>query len=273
MFQYTREIIINDQVFSTGTDAKTSDKILHIDMIGNYRSSTIKNAKIVKGVAAVPTELALPTTTTTADVTRYTVKIGLQTGEVDAILANYTTIFSRGIKVEVAKGANAAAILTAFKVAMQDLQEWPVKLNVANSKIVAKSPYVTLQLITEDLTYRANSISEMIVTATASGSVAKGVRGFGTYEKLISNHRLPTLDNIRYGGLNQEELPQPGHLYSLVEFQVVADRNIGGFDVLGQKATSVTTHRFWVRDDKAQAFIDACETVVNLDLDGDSTIG
>ena len=32
----------------------------------------------------------------------------------------------------------------------------------------------------------------------------------------------------------------------MVELTYVADRNIGGFGVLGQKATSVTKHRFWV---------------------------
>lgn len=241
MFQYTREIIINNQTWNATAN------LVSIPFVGTYKKGTIKQAVVVKAVASSPTELALPTSAgTTADVTRYTVKIGLQTGEVDAILSNYTTIFSRGIKVEVAKGATTAIIKTAFITAMQDLQEWPVKIDVANSKIVAKSPYVTLQLITEDLTYRANSISEMTVTATASGPVAKGVRGFGTYEKLISSHRLPTLDNIRYGGMNQEELPVPGKLYDLVELTMVVDRNIGGFDALGQKATSETKHRFWI---------------------------
>ena len=61
------------------------------------------------------------------------------------------------------------------------------------------------------------------------------------------------MENIRPWGEAIEEYPIIDTLYTMVELTQVSDRNIGGFDVLGQKATSVTKHRFWVKADNTEA--------------------
>lgn len=272
MFQYTREIIINDQTFEKRENSSKGIVELFIPNVGSYNKNNIKGVIHSKAIVGVKTELALPTVATPAasgDVIRYTVKIRMQAGKVDPLLANYTTIFTRGIVVEVEKNANQARILEAFTEAMRGMEEWPVQLDITNKKILARNEYLTLQLITEELKYRTNSISEMVVVKETVDAEKKGTRPFGTYETLVKDYRLPTMENIRPWGEAQEEYPQKGHTYDLIELTYVADRNIGGFDVLGQKATSVTKHRFWVRNDKVDAFVTALEGVVNADINGD----
>lgn len=250
MFQYTREIIINDQVFK----ADSGNTELLIENVGSYKKGHIVD---VKHLAAVPAEKAkialstlktLPSNAAAGDVVRFTIKMNTVGGDVDAILANYTTLFKRGIVIEVAQGASETEIQSAIKAAFTGLKEWPVRLT--DTYIEAKTPYLAMHVVTEVLTPREGSISEMKVKSTESSEEQKGVIPFGTYETLISSHRLPTLENLRWGSEAESEMPIKGKKYDLVEFKYVADRNIGGFDVLGQKATSVTTHRFWVREDK-----------------------
>ena len=227
-----------------------------IEHVGTYRKENIVKALCVTGVASAKAEVSIPTANTTnfptGKLNRCVVKIGLQSGEVDALLANYTTHFKRDIVIELPMSSSAtteAEVSAAFAAAFTGLQEWPVGYNTTTKKVYAKSPYVTIQIDTETFTGRTTTNPvplEGTWAVKTAGTVAKGTRGFGNYEQMVSNHRLPTMENIRPWGEAIEEYPVRGTLYTLVELTYVADRNIGGFDVLGQKATSVTTHRFWI---------------------------
>lgn len=255
MFQYTREIIINDQAFEQRENAVTGMKELFIPFVGSYRTENIK--KVLHAPFKDPkfSELTLPTSVTAGiPTTRFTIKMSLQAGEVDALLANYTTLFKRGLVIEVPEGANAARIKEIFVEALRGMEEFPIRLDITAGKIIAKTPFLNLQLLTEELKYRDNSISEMVITKVTEGAISKGTVPFGTYEMLIKDNRLPTLDNVRPWGENQEELPIKGQKYDLFEITYVAERNIGGFGVLGQQASSITYHRFWVRQDKKASF-------------------
>lgn len=272
MFQYTREIIINDQTFEKRENASKGIVELFIPNVGSYRKDYIKGAFYTAAKTGSVAELALPTSAPSdADVIKFTVKLKMQTGDVHALLANYTTLFTRGIIVEVAGGSTAAEIKRAFIEALRGMEEWPIKLNQETDKIVATTPYLNLQLVTEKLKGRLGSISEMVIENITEGAEVKGVKPFGTYECLVKDNRLPTMENIRPWGEAQEEYPVRGAMYDLIELTYVADRNIGGFDVLGQKATSVTKHRFWVRQDRKAAFIAALEGVIGVDINGDAT--
>ncbi len=270
MFQYTREIIINDQAFEKRENLSKGITELFIPNVGSYKKEYIKGAFYTAGKVGTKASLSLPVTAapSDSDVVRYTIKLKLQTGEVDVLLANYTTLFTRGIIVEVPGGATVATIKKAFVEALRGMEEWPIRLDQEAHKIVATTPYLDLQLVTEKMKGRQNSISEMIITGTEATPLSKGVKPFGTYENLVKDNRLPTMENIRPWGEAQEEYPQKGQLYDLIELTYVADRNIGGFDVLGQKATSVTKHRFWVRQDRKTDFLTVLESILEADLDG-----
>ena len=253
MFQYTREVILNKDTYeiSAFTDAKEGNGIL-IKNVGTYRTKHIPQALIVKGVASSTATATVPAPSTTlfpaGQIGRYIVKLGLQSGEVDALLANYTTWFKRDIIIEIPAGATAAKIKEAFKLAFTGLEEFPVWYDETAHAVKAKTPYVTIQIGTETFVPRTPSavVTEGIWNETSAGTKVKGFRGFGNYYQLVKDNRLPTMENIRPWGEAIEEYPIKGTLYSMVELTYVADRNIGGFGVLGQKATSVTKHRFWV---------------------------
>lgn len=262
MFQYTREVIINGQPFAS----MFAGEVFRVDHVGDYKKEYITRVTMVEPVDGQCASVAIPTTipTGTYDVVRYVINLAMQQGEVDAILANYTTLFRRGIVVEVAKGATTAEIKAAFQNAFIGLEEWPVKFDGTN--VVAKTPYLDIRLDIETLAYRPNSISEMVVVSRTEGTKVEGVKPFGTYDYLTANLRLPTYENVRWGNELGEDRPVPGVNYTLVEMKLTADRNIGGYSVLGEKATSVTTHRFWVAGSKISTFETELRKVVDASL-------
>ena len=72
-----------------------------------------------------------------------------------------------------------------------------------------------------------------------------GVQGYGTYDHLIKDYRIPTLEARRFGAISQDELPIPGALYTSYIFTVTSDRGILGGSAVGQEVKSTTTHVFW----------------------------
>jgi hypothetical protein len=74
-----------------------------------------------------------------------------------------------------------------------------------------------------------------------------GKRGFGTYDLLIQNNRLPVPEKTGYFSPSKHEMPWPNVEYDMVEFDYNSGiRNIGGSGVVGSYERSVTTHKFWV---------------------------
>ena len=76
-------------------------------------------------------------------------------------------------------------------------------------------------------------------------TVTKGQEAFLDYDWMIHNLRLPTLQNLNYWTLNKE-MPAAGAKYNqyIIKMVTVRDGIAGG--ILGQRATSVTTHVFYV---------------------------
>lgn len=74
------------------------------------------------------------------------------------------------------------------------------------------------------------------------------VAGFGTYEYLIHNHRLPTNANWRFASPAAVEMPKVGGKYAQYTFEYTVPRRIGGLSVAGQRNESTTIHTFYVLD-------------------------
>lgn len=108
------------------------------------------------------------------------------------------------------------------------------------------NPYLQIKSIvfeTIDATTGIATDNALTVTSNAVGTPA-----FGDYSYLLRNSRLPTLDNYRPFGLNQDELPTVGATYNQYTFKYVADRDQMGQSVVGQNAVSETTHVIWVNN-------------------------
>lgn len=263
MFQYTKEVIINDQPF----EAKTVNGVPHflVRGAGNFVKGTVLNMIKVAAKDGAVAELTLPTTAASAqcDTTRYRVIIKLKNGCVDATIANSFTYFIKNLCVEVGSGATVDAIKSAFKLAFPDNTDIPVYLNSTNTKLIAKSEYIDLQLVTEELKYVTGYKGEMEVTKTTTGAVVSGTLPFGTYAELIKNNRIPTYENIRFGGMDLDERLVPGQKYDLYELKLITESTSGGYHVVGQRAESITTCRFWVRVDRSTEFATAVDTIID----------
>lgn len=85
-------------------------------------------------------------------------------------------------------------------------------------------------------------------------TIVQGEEGFGTFSNISHDLRLPTMEAVRFGGINQEELPIPGALYNQYTLTYCKRRGIMGSDAVGQVVKSATTHVFYVKSDIAANF-------------------
>ena len=86
------------------------------------------------------------------------------------------------------------------------------------------------------------------------------VNGTGTYDQILRDLRLPTMENLGYMSLTQQmrEMPVPGNKYVQYTLHYVSCRGVLGGSAVGEVTHSKTTHVFFVP-------ADCCECANNLD--------
>lgn len=95
-----------------------------------------------------------------------------------------------------------------------------------------------------------------------SDYIITGYEGFGTYDALMKDYRLPTGANLRWKGV--AELPKQNVIYDQFIVHYTVNRGIMGLGAVGMKATSETTHVFWVPQTQASAFKGILEKVCTV---------
>ena len=79
-------------------------------------------------------------------------------------------------------------------------------------------------------------------------AIEPGIEAFGDYNWIIHNLRLPTMANTYFWAVTKSEMPIPGGEYTQFIIRICKDRDGIGGEVVGQRATSVTTHVLYVLD-------------------------
>ena len=79
-------------------------------------------------------------------------------------------------------------------------------------------------------------------------AIEPGIEAFGDYNWIIHNLRLPTLANTYFWAVTKSEMPVVGGNYTQFIIRLCAERDGIGGEVVGQRATSVTTHVLYVLD-------------------------
>ena len=79
-------------------------------------------------------------------------------------------------------------------------------------------------------------------------AIEPGLEAFADYDWLIHNLRLPTLANTYFWAVNKGEMPVVGGNYTQFIVRMCVERDGIAGEVVGQRATSVTTHVFYVLD-------------------------
>ena len=78
-------------------------------------------------------------------------------------------------------------------------------------------------------------------------TVTMGNEGFGTYDKILKDLRLPTAANLRWKRTMEDEMPAVGGEFNQYIITYCKKRGVMGLGAVGQLAKSFTTHVFWVQ--------------------------
>ena len=95
--------------------------------------------------------------------------------------------------------------------------------------------------------------------------------GFGTYEQILKDLRLPTAENTQWAGINAQEMPIPGAKYNQYTVTYKNEVGVQGAGHVGDLVTAQTTHAFYVTDAASATFESAVGKFFNLDIDVDNT--
>lgn len=94
-----------------------------------------------------------------------------------------------------------------------------------------------------------------------TNKIEQGVEGFGTYEWLLHNLRLPTTMRTRIYAMNSDETPIPGAKYNEYIIHYCVNRGILGTNAVGDMVKSMTTHVFYVNQTVSAQFEQALLTI------------
>ena len=268
MFQFTKELILNSNNFSATPTA------LSIPGFGNFKSAEVVSCYKNPYVAPVTESLTTTISVTPTSTKVYRLVVTLK--RVDSNISLYANDMSYNAlqkNYEVTGVSTAADLAAAFVT----------KINNENNlrgenHLIASSATTALTLtgVNEFQRFVKVEIQEIKeITATSltgydsyttvqdvlsTGSLTKGVIGFGTVAWITRNMRLPTIDTRRYTAINQDELPVAGGQYTQYSIRIKVDRGPIGMGVVGQSASSVTDHIVYVLSTYTGAFDTALGT-------------
>lgn len=85
-------------------------------------------------------------------------------------------------------------------------------------------------------------------------TIEQGVEGFGTYQWILKNLRLPTAARTSWTAINADEVPVIGAKYNEYIIRYCTNRGIMGGDAVGEVTKSLTTHVFYVNQNVSAEF-------------------
>ena len=91
----------------------------------------------------------------------------------------------------------------------------------------------------------------------ANFTIEQGKEGFGTYQWILKNLRLPTAARTSWAAINADEAPIIGAKYDEYVIRYCVNRGIMGGDAVGEVTKSLTTHVFYVNQTVSASFKDA----------------
>jgi hypothetical protein len=272
MFKYTTETILNDLTKVkyllgsltapvTGVDwdpgIEAGKKVLFIEKLNKFivggTYDAIVSSKIYKRATSAE-QLATRSITIPAVTTGALYRIGVQittNGYTDGQFARDRVTYGKPFYVEIIATETtdtvaATALAAAWNTGFKQYDNFPIA-STSGADLVftaVNNPFVQFKEIILESINTTTGIGTLIDTTVSAET--EGIPSFGTYLDLVKHHRLPTLDNYRKFGLNNEELPQPGATYDQYTFEYLTARGNMGQSVVAEGESSLTTHVLWV---------------------------
>lgn len=289
MFQFTTTTLINDALDYTTKLPRWEVKgeTLQIKRVGNFKKANV--VAMYKRAYSAPVlakaVLDMTTITQASGVFRIAMYIRLS-GNQNSYYSNDFVFKGKPLYIEFEKKAGDTAAQLATKVANQikkyqrayDFKHFNVSVSGNTLMIEAVDEYqrftkMDIEYFDPDLREIACTCAEgafaVIASAKEAGSedydgkniLTQGREGFGTYQNIIKDLRIPTLDVRRYEAPLQDEVPIINGKYSQYTVYYRTDRGLMGGAAVGQQVVSQTTHVFYVHDSVAANFEAALATL------------
>ena len=265
MFNYTKEVIINDPTIIVKGDGNNGlgVGVVAVKRGGNYKISNI-NGKIFKtaGHAGTKAKVAiLPAALETADVARLTIYLSTPGTEFVEFGSPNWQEFGKPYIIET-KATTAAELASAIKLALnEDNAHFSVKVNDTKVELEAAETWMDFAEVNYDLVTFADCsdcAKETIENKSANVTVTHGKPEFGTAKWIVENLRFPSHPNLRYAPLYADEAPIAGTTYTEYSFEYKVERSVpGGLSAVGQVADSIVRIVFYVAPAAQSAFEEA----------------
>lgn len=257
MFNYTKEVIINDpSVIVKGSASNgLGEGVVAIKRGGNYVISNIEGNKIYKteGSKGTKAKVAItPAALGNADVARLTIYLSTPGTEFVEFGSPNWQEFGKPYIIETT-ATTPEKLVEAIKLALnEDNAHFSVKVNETKVELEAAETWMDFAEVNYDLVTFADcsDCSKETIeskTATNVGEITHGKSEFGTAKWIVENLRFPSRPNLRYTPLYADEAPVAGTVYTEYSFEYRVKRSVpGGLSAVGQVADSIVRIVFYV---------------------------
>ena len=279
MFDFQKEVVINEVndkiVKGFGEDGFRIDGMLYKKAyVGPvYKTEAVDGAK-AKLVIDLDAVKGSADAKNVENVMQFVIELGLDNdyrGDFGSVLFYFRKpiVVTMDINSDVdtvAKAFEKAGVVDykLYNVYTAKSENKPEGVNPTGNQIVLvmADNYITVRkaevmdLVCDGACGEVGQVSKLAYTFDLKDSsvYTKNNVGFGTYEYMIHNLRLPTHANIRFASPAEVEMPVKGGKYTQYSFEYTVPRRLGGLSVAGQKTESTTIHTFFVLNSEVDKF-------------------
>ena len=279
MFQFTTTTVINSAKDYTNPSVdlfKGDSKYFDVKRVNRFKVKNIRavykqdpvaqsNAKATIDMAKVKT--VLTTSKATKGTFRVEIYVHLAQSNNNPLYSNTWVVKGRPWTFEFSATSTEEAgnivdkvikMITKFKLFTMDTEQLKATKEGTKLVLTAQDPYQIFSKV--ELQYFDPSIGTTTGCCTPRGeyapvenygvtnvtTITPGNEGFGTFEWIMRNLRLPTAEQTRWNALYQDDRPMVGATYTQYTLEYCENRGILGGDAVGEETKSVTTHVFFV---------------------------
>lgn len=288
MFQFTTTTLINDNLDYTtklprwSVQQEEDDKVasFNIKRVGNFKKPYVAAVYKREYSAPVLAKATLDFTKITSDSGVFNIFMYIRlSGNQNSLYSNDMVFKGKPFNIQFEKKTGETASQLATKVVsivnkylnMYNYKYFNVKAVGNKLEIEAVDEY---QRFTElDVQEYDENAGPVVYADRAGGFVTifsakeatdpeydgantlvQGKEGFGTYQHIIKDLRIPTLDVRRWEAPLQDEVPVINGKYNQYIIYYKKDRGLMGGAAVGQQVISQTTHVFYVNQTIATEF-------------------
>ena len=260
MFQYTNTIVLNSLTDeASGLEkVQASEGLLKVLRVNDFKKDNIVAVYKQEAAQAVNGSVTFATLPNEDGLFRINLYVRLS-GSQNSYYSNDMVFKGRPFVYEFKGNTTATDLVAIIKNINQLYGDKFLKVEVSGSGVkFTGDNYALFTIAKIEKFVQDNSVFPSINGGTweevSKGTITKCVNGFGTYDQILKDLRLPTMEARRWEAVNKEELPIPGTLYNQYTIDYCVDRGILGTDAVGDVVKSLTHHVFFVPQALATTF-------------------